>query len=145
MRASVAALFVLGAATGALASPTTSGTATVTYSTAYDVGSTSLNTVACSNGANGLVTKGFTTLDSLPSFPYVGGVNGIVWNSPLCGTCWKLNYNGKSIVIQGIDASPGQGFNIAKQAMQDLTDGAGIFSGSVQVTYSQTDCPTTSD
>jgi len=141
MRATAAVLALFTAVSGAFAASTTGGTATVTYSTAYDIGSTSLNTVACSNGDNGLITKGFTTLDSLPQFPYIGGVNGIQWNSPLCGTCWKLTYQGKSIVIQGVDASPGQGFNIAKKAMDDLTNGAGIQSGSVQVTYSEVDCP----
>ncbi|THH31434.1 hypothetical protein EUX98_g2748 [Antrodiella citrinella] len=130
------------AVSGALA-VSTSGiqTATVTYSTAYDLSDTSLNTVACSNGANGLITKGFTTLGSLPQFPYIGGVNGIQWNSTLCGTCWNLTYGDKSIIIQGVDASPGQGFNIAKKAMDDLTNGQGIESGSVQVTYSQVACP----
>ncbi|TCD60863.1 hypothetical protein EIP91_009396 [Steccherinum ochraceum] len=143
MRASTFALFALGAASGAFAA-STGGTATVTYSTAYDMGSTSLNTVSCSNGDNGLVTKGFTDLQSLPMYPYVGGVHGIEWNSPLCGTCWALTYNGKTLVIQGIDASPGQGFNIAKKAMDDLTNGEGTQAGSVQVTYSQVDCPKTS-
>ncbi len=41
---------VLGAATPQ--------TTTATYSTWYDIGDNSLNGVACSNGDNGLVTKG---------------------------------------------------------------------------------------
>ena len=62
MRATSIALFALGAVSGAFAAPAngtvTNGTALVTYSTAYDLGNTTLNTVACSNGANGLETKG---------------------------------------------------------------------------------------
>lgn len=50
------AILALAAAAGALATPTQ--TTTATYSTAYDVGDASLNSVACSNGANGLLTKG---------------------------------------------------------------------------------------
>ena len=57
MRFSTVALYVLGAVSTAFAA-STSGTATVTYSTAYDDGDTSLNSVACSNGDNGLITKG---------------------------------------------------------------------------------------
>ena len=50
------AILALAAAAGTLATPTQ--TTTATYSTAYDVGDASLNSVACSNGANGLLTKG---------------------------------------------------------------------------------------
>jgi len=45
----------------------------ITYDTFYDNGSASLNDTACSNGEYGLITRNFTTLDSLPDFPYIGG------------------------------------------------------------------------
>jgi len=136
MRATTAALCVLGAASGAFATLST----TVTYSTAYDVGKSSLATVACSDGKNGLLRQGYTTFDSLPRFPYIGGAHDIPgWNSSLCGSCWNLDYKGKTVIIQAVDASPGQGFNIAKQAMDELTNGEGIHLGSVEVTYTRLD------
>jgi Cerato-platanin len=60
----------------------------VSYDTTYDGFTTGLNVVACSDGPNGLLTKGYTTFGSLPSFPYIGGYSGIVWNSPNCGMCF---------------------------------------------------------
>ena len=69
-----------------------------TYDNTYDNGTNSLAIVACSNGENGLLTKGFTTFDSLPNFPYIGGAPAVAgWNSPNCGTCWALTYKGKTI------------------------------------------------
>ncbi|KAF8577426.1 hypothetical protein K439DRAFT_1639753 [Ramaria rubella] len=35
----------------------------------------SLSIVACSNGVNGLLTKGFTTFDSLPTFTNIGVID----------------------------------------------------------------------
>lgn len=41
-----------------------------------------MDSVACSDGANGLETKGYSTLGSLPNFPYVGGAPAVTgWNS----------------------------------------------------------------
>ena len=57
----------------------------------------------------------------------------------MCGSCWNLDYNGKTMFIMAVDASPGQGFNIGKQAMDELTNGEGIFRGSVEVTYTRVD------
>lgn len=69
-----------------------------TFDNTYDNGNESLNNVACSNGVNGLVTKGFTTFNSLPSFPFIGGAQVVTgWNSTNCGTCWALTYNGVTI------------------------------------------------
>jgi hypothetical protein len=83
---------------------------------------TSLNNVACSNGNNGLVTKGFPTFGKLPSFPGVGGVFAVKgWNSPECGSCWKLTYGGKSIYVTAIDTIS-DGFDISLKAMNILTN-----------------------
>ncbi|KAI9452946.1 immunomodulatory protein [Lactarius psammicola] len=96
---------------------------TVRYNTFYDNPSTSLNSVACSNGDNGLITKGYTTFGSLPSFPAIGGVSAVKgWNSPQCGSCWKLTYNGKSIYVTAIDTIF-DGFSISLGAMNELTNG----------------------
>jgi len=111
----------------------------VTYDTFYDTASTSLADVACSNGANGLLTKGFTTLGSLPSFPNVGGVPNVTWNSPLCGSCWELQYTttgvSESIYITAIDA--GFTFDLSLQAFDELTANTGVPAGKVPATATQ--------
>lgn len=53
----------------------------------WDAGYTrdkSLTTVACSDGANGLIWRyGWNTLGDIPNFPYVGGAEAVRgWNSP---------------------------------------------------------------
>ena len=53
-----AVIFAALAALPAVLGASTSGTTTATYSTYYDVPDNSLNGVACSNGENGLITKG---------------------------------------------------------------------------------------
>lgn len=45
---------------------------TLRYDTTYDNAGQSLSTVTCSDGTNGLLTKGFTTFGSLPTFPNIG-------------------------------------------------------------------------
>lgn len=111
----------------------------VTYDRTYDSGSLSLANVACSNGANGLLTKGFTTLDSLPSFPFIGGAHAVAaWNSPNCGTCWALTFEGTTIHVLAVDTA-GVGFNIALEAMDALTGGRGVELGKVSVQYHQVD------
>lgn len=114
----------------------------VSYDTGYDDGSRSLLNVACSDGPNGLMTRyGWQTQadvkGTVVQFPYIGGVQAIGgWNSPSCGTCWKLEYNGKSIHIIAIDHS-GNGFNIALDAMNDLTNGNAVALGRVDATATQ--------
>jgi ABC-type sulfate transport system permease component len=56
MKFSFAPLCFLAAATQVMAA-----TVMVSYDTTYDVASTSLDSVACSDGANGLETKGYKT------------------------------------------------------------------------------------
>ncbi|TDL22980.1 immunomodulatory protein [Rickenella mellea] len=107
--------------------------AQVTYDNTYDAPRGSLSTVACSNGANGLLTKGFTTFGSLPKFPFIGGAQAVVsWNSPNCGSCWNLTYQGTTISVLAIDHA-GSGFNIAQRAMDTLTHGQAVDLGVVQV------------
>ncbi|KAH8987209.1 Cerato-platanin [Lactarius akahatsu] len=97
----------------------------VRYNTFYDNPQMSLNNVACSNGPNGLITKGFTTFGSLPTFPDIGGVYAVKgWNSPLCGSCWKLTYKGTGnwIHVIAIDTIS-DGFDLSLRAMDFLTNG----------------------
>lgn len=109
----------------------------VSYDETYDSSSTSLDIVSCSDGTNGLETKGFTTFGSLPKFPFIGGAQAVAgWNSPNCGTCWSLTYNGTTINVLAIDHAA-SGFNIAKAALDKLTNGHGVEFGVVQATATQ--------
>ncbi|KAG5639173.1 hypothetical protein H0H81_006077 [Sphagnurus paluster] len=101
-------------------------TAPLSYDTAYGVATASLDTVACSDGSHGLKTCGFTTFGSLPTFPYIGGTEAIAgWNSPNCGTCYRLTYSNKtsgvkkSVNVLAVDRTV-PGFNVALEAMQVL-------------------------
>ena len=123
---------------------TATSTTTVSYDATYDNFQESLNNVACSNGANGLVTKGFTTFGSLPDFPFIGGAPAVAaWNSTNCGTCWELTYTSPSGSISTIDVlaidTSGNGFNIAEDAMNVLTDGQAVQLGRITVTFEQVD------
>ncbi|OSX64905.1 hypothetical protein POSPLADRAFT_1178475 [Postia placenta MAD-698-R-SB12] len=114
-------------------------TVTVSYDQTYDTGSQSLNTVACSDGPNGLESKGYTTFDSLPDFPYIGGAAAVGgWDSAECGTCWALTYDGITINVLAIDSTL-SGFNIALTAMNALTDNQAEFLGRVDASAVQVD------
>jgi hypothetical protein len=91
----------------------------------YDKANTSMNDVACSNGVNGLVTKGYPTFGSLPTFPYIGGAFAVGgWNSTECGSCWELTYapHGITIHLVAIDTAS-SGFSVSDAAMDVLTGG----------------------
>jgi Cerato-platanin len=123
----------------ALLGPSTTLADQVTYDTTYDNSGGSLTTVACSDGSNGLITRGFSTFGSLPSFPYIGGAAAIAgWNSASCGTCWALTYTNAqgaqtTINVLAIDVAK-SGFNIALSAMNQLTNGNAVQYGIVNVT-----------
>ena len=121
----------------ALAAPSLASSSTVTYDNMYDHYSDSLNNVACSDGENGLITKGYTDFGSLPHFPLIGGAPAVgSWNSPACGSCWSLTYNGNTIYVLAIDTGA-EGFNIAEEAMNMLTNGQAEALGRVTVDASQ--------
>ena len=54
----------------------------------------------------------------------------MVTDSPQCGTCYKVTYKAKSIFILGIDHTA-TGLNIAKAAMNTLTNGQAVALGRV--------------
>lgn len=116
----------------------------VRYDPVYDQKTASLSTVACSNGPNGLLTRGFKTFGDLPNFPNIGGASAVTgWNSKECGSCWELTFtNGdgttKSINVTAVDFTA-SGFNIALTAMNDLTGGHGVEYGVVDVTSKKVD------
>ena len=92
----------------------------------YDNGSDSLSNVACSDGPNGMLTRGFTTFDSLPTFPFIGGGFTVKnWGSAECGSCWKLTYatTGGIIYATAID-TVFSGFDLSVEAVEALLLGA---------------------
>ncbi len=110
---------------------------TVSYDEAYDNASVSIEDVVCADGPRGLNTKGFPTFGSLPTFPNIGGAAAISgFNSPQCGTCWELTYNGESINVLAIDHAD-VGFNISLEAMNTLTDGQAVFLGQIDASVRQ--------
>ncbi|KAJ5618404.1 Cerato-platanin [Penicillium herquei] len=126
-------------ATTPAANTATPQSVSVSYDQKYDDGTTSLNTVACSDGTNGLESDGFTTFSSLPTFPLIGGaptVDG--WDSPNCGQCYQLHFESdkvnETINVLAVDSASG-GFNIGLTAMNRLTDNQATQLGRVTATY----------
>ncbi|KAG7149929.1 Protein SnodProt1 like protein [Verticillium longisporum] len=94
---------------------TAASAASVSYDKGYDDGSRSLTA----------------------KFPYIGGAPAVSgWNSPNCGTCWELSYNGRTINVLAIDHSA-NGFNIALDAMNALTGGQAVKLGRVDASSKQ--------
>lgn len=111
----------------------------VAYDETYDNSSQSLSTTSCSDGTNGLLTKGYTTFGSLPDFPYIGAAAAVTgWNSDACGTCWQLTYNGNTINVLAVDHA-GDGFNLSLEALNVLTDYQAQSLGHVTATATQVD------
>ena len=119
-------------------STTQSTTVRATFDTTYDNRGGSLNSVACSDGANGLAAR-FQTFGNIPTFPFIGGAPGIVFNSPNCGGCWKLTSKATnaSLIMTAID-STGSGFNLAQEAFVTLNGGQ-IGQGVLEVVAEQID------
>ena len=115
----------------------TTSAITVSYDNGYDSRSRPLSAVACSDGSNGLLTKGFTTQGSLPKFPHIGGASTIEgWNSASCGKCYSLTWGGRSINILAID-HVAEGFNIAQPAMDELTNGQAVHLGRIDAAWAE--------
>ncbi|CAF3452022.1 hypothetical protein SNK03_013113 [Fusarium graminearum] len=122
-----------------LASVLTSVSAiTVSYDPGYGEAGRAMTAVSCSDGTNGLITRyGWKTQGQIPKFPYIGGAQAVAgWNSPSCGTCWKLTYKGKSINVLAIDHTAA-GFNISPAAMNALTNNQAVQLGRVDATATQ--------
>ncbi|KAF5683596.1 eliciting plant response [Fusarium denticulatum] len=111
---------------------------TVSYDPGYGQSGRALTAVACSDGKNGLITRyKWKTQGQIPKFPYIGGAQAVAgWNSPNCGTCWKLTYKGKSINVLAIDHTD-SGFNISPAAMNALTNNQAVKLGRVDATATQ--------
>jgi hypothetical protein len=95
--------------------------------------------VTCSDGPNGLITRyNWQTLGQVSNFPNIGGAPNTGWNSPNCGTCWRLEYNGHKVNVLAVDLAT-TGFNIGLTAMQALTNGQAEQLGRVEATATQVD------
>jgi hypothetical protein len=103
----------------------------VTWDSTYDNPNGDTNSVACSNGPNGLAGE-YPYFNDFPDFPYLGGAFDTKWGSPNCRKCWKLTdtQTGRIIFIAAIDAAGG-GFNIGKHAFIALNGGT-VGSGTLE-------------
>lgn len=145
MLSSILTILTLSSTTLAmpLASPqaTASQTISVSYDERYDQGTSSLTTVSCSDGTNGLITQGYSNFESLPNFPLIGGAPTVEgWNSPNCGKCYQLHYQSgkidKTINVLAVDSAVGS-FNLGLQALNQLTGGNAQQLGRVDATYTE--------
>ncbi|QPH05517.1 hypothetical protein C2857_003355 [Epichloe festucae Fl1] len=108
----------------------------VSWDAGYDQADRSLTQVSCSDGQHGLMSR-FSTQGSLPNFPNIGGAAAVAgWNSPNCGTCWALEYQGNKVKVLAIDHA-GDGFNIGQTAMNALTNGRAAELGHVEAAVTQ--------
>jgi Cerato-platanin len=106
----------------------------VQYDTVYDNSAASLNTVACSDGKNGMITKGYKTFGDLPSFPHIGAAYVVEgYNSASCGSCWELSYKNTSIYVTAIDHAD-QGFVLARMGLQHLGGQQAVNAGKIDAT-----------
>ncbi|EIN07862.1 cerato-platanin-like protein [Punctularia strigosozonata HHB-11173 SS5] len=112
----------------------------LSFDPVYDNKNGSMDTVECSTGSNGLITRfGFKTFGDLPSFPNIGGAQAVEgFNSAACGSCFNLTFaqTGKTITVLAIDHAD-SGFNVGQVAMDDLTNGQAVQLGIVQVNATQ--------
>lgn len=53
-----------------------------------------------------------------------------------CGTCYGVTYNGKTVYVLAVDHAA-QGFNLAKAAMDELTNGQAAALGRIDAQYAQ--------
>ncbi|KAI6143015.1 Cerato-platanin [Pisolithus tinctorius] len=107
------------------------------YDAIYGDSSCPLSSLACSDGSNGLESKGYTTLSSFSNFPYLGGASTIAnWNDPNCGKCCAITYAKNTINVLALDVSE-DGFTVSPQAMNVLTNGQASALGRVEVTSAE--------
>ncbi|WPH04836.1 protein SnodProt1 precursor [Acrodontium crateriforme] len=107
----------------------------VTYDGGYDSASRPMTAVACGGGIHGLDTRyGWKKQSDIPTFPFIGGGPLIkAWNSPSCGECMAVTFNGTTVHMIVIDhAAPG--LDMGKHALDMLTHGEASSLGHVEAT-----------
>ncbi|KAH6641371.1 Cerato-platanin [Chaetomium tenue] len=125
----ILSIFSLAAATSAI---------TVSYDEGYDRADRSLTEVACSDGVNGLMWKyNWKVQGDVKGFPNIGGSDSIPgWNSPNCGSCWSVSYNGNTIYVVAVDHA-GAGLNLGLNAFNKLTNNHGVELGRIDAAVQQ--------
>ena len=124
-----------------LTAPFAASATRISWDSVYDNATQSLTVVACSDGSNGMIGKGYHLFGDLPTFPNIGGSSAVAsWNSPNCGpsrvvgfdsatatvahriigTCWNVTYQDEAILVTVIDHAD-DGFNLSEEAMNVLT------------------------
>ncbi|KAI6115456.1 Cerato-platanin [Pisolithus croceorrhizus] len=112
-------------------------TTSLAYDAIYGDANLPLSRLACSDGSNGLESKGYTTLSSFSNFPYLGGAPTVAdWNDPSCGKCYAVTYGKNTIKVIALDVSK-DGFTVSPQVMDTLTDGQANALGRVEVTAAE--------
>lgn len=111
---------------------------TAAYDTTYDTASLSTLSIACSDGLNGLNTKGYPTLGALPRFPNVGASSEVAsWNSPNCGKCYAITWQSNTINVIAVDHAV-EGWVLSRAALDKLTNGNAVMVGRFPVTWAPT-------
>ena len=135
-------LFAIAAVLG-LATPAFSYTETyiLSYDTIYDHGQNSPIDVTCAHGEHGILTHGYTTFDSLYTFPYIGAIPQIQsQDSRYCGSCWELTYTDQHGVSTSLNFTAIQAgdnhrtFTISLEGMDRLTHRRGRILKEVPIT-----------
>ena len=114
----------------------------IRYDPTYDNAQGSMSSVACSDGANGL-SNTYHTFGDLPSFPHIGAAQAVEgWNSPECGSCWRLSYKqneattATTIYVTAIDQTV-NGFTISEKALKDLGGDQALAAGHIDASATQ--------
>ncbi|KAI6754016.1 hypothetical protein HG530_013192 [Fusarium avenaceum] len=110
---------------------------TITYNGIFEDDKTSVKEFACWNGKEGSLIEDqrWESLEDL-AFPLAGyeGVDGP--DSPLCGTCWIVEYEGRNRPMIIIDSAK-SGLTTGFKTMDSLTGGKAANLGRVNVTAIQ--------
>lgn len=115
-----------------LALPLTAMAYDATYHLGFEDANYPIANLACSDGINGLLTRGYRVRGNLPRFPFVGSAPQVTgWNSPACGTCWRLSFEGRTIHILAVDRATS--YDLSLPAMNELTGGRAVQLGRVGV------------
>ncbi|KAF8471657.1 Cerato-platanin [Russula ochroleuca] len=116
---------------------TSASSVLVKYDPVYDNGAASMDIVACSDGKNGLETKGYKTFGSLPSFPNIGAAYAVEgYNSTSCGSCWMLSYFNNTSYVTAIDHAD-NGFVISETALRNLGGQQAVDAGMIDASATQ--------
>ena len=97
-----------------------------------------LTTVACSDGANGIMSWGYKNISRM--FPYVTAWQSLQWNSALCGSCIRIQYKGRFIYVTGIDKCGVinplfSHFDLSRQAFTMIFGQEGIDKGTMTANF----------